>query len=62
MGDTGEQPLASAGAFADFVGRYTELGFTDVVFHHPRTDDPVWNEPEGIVEEIATEVLPGLRS
>jgi len=62
VGDTGERPLAGAGAFADFAGRYAELGFTDVVFHHPRTDDSVWNEPERIVEEIATEVLPRLRS
>jgi alkanesulfonate monooxygenase SsuD/methylene tetrahydromethanopterin reductase-like flavin-dependent oxidoreductase (luciferase family) len=62
IGDTGERPLASVGAFDDFVGRYAELGFTDVVFHHPRPDDPVWDEPESIVEEIASEVLPRLRS
>jgi alkanesulfonate monooxygenase SsuD/methylene tetrahydromethanopterin reductase-like flavin-dependent oxidoreductase (luciferase family) len=62
IGDTGERPLASVGAFDDFVGRYAELGFTDVVFHHPRADDPVWREPGSIVEEIATEVLPRLRS
>jgi hypothetical protein len=62
VGDTGERPLASVGAFDDFVGRYAALGFTDVVFHHPRPDDPVWDEPESIVEEIATEVLPRLRS
>jgi len=62
VGDTGERPLAGVEAFADFVGRYAELGFTDVVFHHPRPDDPVWDEPEGIVEDIATQVLPGLRA
>jgi len=28
------------------------------VFHHPRADDPVWAEPESIVDEIAAEVLP----
>jgi hypothetical protein len=28
------------------------------VFHHPRADDPVRNDPEGIVEDIASEVLP----
>jgi alkanesulfonate monooxygenase SsuD/methylene tetrahydromethanopterin reductase-like flavin-dependent oxidoreductase (luciferase family) len=61
VGQTGEHPLASAGAFEDFAGRYAEIGFTDVVFHHPRTDDPVWNQPEEIVEAIATEVLPRLR-
>ena len=62
VGTTGERPLASVGAFDDFVGRHAALGFTDVVFHHPRPDDPVWNEPAEIVERIATEVLPRLRS
>ena len=61
-GNTDARPLASVSAFRDFVGRYREFGFTDVVFHHPRADDPVWNEPETIVEEIATEVLPDLHS
>jgi alkanesulfonate monooxygenase SsuD/methylene tetrahydromethanopterin reductase-like flavin-dependent oxidoreductase (luciferase family) len=61
-GNTDVRPLASVEAFADFVGRYREFGFTDVVFHHPRPDDPEWNEPEKIVEEIASEVLPSLRS
>lgn len=60
VGATGEKPLASVGAFDDLVGRYESLGFTDVVFHHPRPDDPVWNEPDAIVEEIATQVLPRL--
>jgi alkanesulfonate monooxygenase SsuD/methylene tetrahydromethanopterin reductase-like flavin-dependent oxidoreductase (luciferase family) len=62
VGNTGERPLTSVGAFDDFVGRYAALGFTDVVFHHPRPDDPVWNEPESIVEEIAAEVLPRLHT
>lgn len=58
IGTSEERPLASVAAFADFVGRYTEIGFTDVVFHHPRPDDPVWDEPESIVDEIATHLLP----
>jgi alkanesulfonate monooxygenase SsuD/methylene tetrahydromethanopterin reductase-like flavin-dependent oxidoreductase (luciferase family) len=62
IGDTGERPLASVAAFDDFAGRYAELGFTDLVFHHPRPGDPVWTEPEQIVEDIATEVLPRLQS
>jgi alkanesulfonate monooxygenase SsuD/methylene tetrahydromethanopterin reductase-like flavin-dependent oxidoreductase (luciferase family) len=61
IGNTEERPLASVAAFADFVGRYAELGFTDIVFHHPRPEDPVWNEPEAIVEAIATDVLPRWR-
>jgi alkanesulfonate monooxygenase SsuD/methylene tetrahydromethanopterin reductase-like flavin-dependent oxidoreductase (luciferase family) len=61
IGNTEERPLASVEAFHDFVGRYSELGFHDLVFHHPRPDDPVWNEPDAIVEQIATEVLPRWR-
>jgi alkanesulfonate monooxygenase SsuD/methylene tetrahydromethanopterin reductase-like flavin-dependent oxidoreductase (luciferase family) len=62
IGNTEERPLASAAAFDDFAGRYAAIGFTDLVFHHPRANDPVWNEPESIVDEIATEVLPRRRS
>ncbi len=53
VGNTEARPLASIEAFGRFVERYAELGFTDVVFHLPRTDDPVWNDDLGIVEEIA---------
>ncbi len=62
IGNTEERPLASVSAFDDFVGRYSAIGFTDLVFHHPRADDPVWDEPATIVDEIATEVLPQWRS
>jgi alkanesulfonate monooxygenase SsuD/methylene tetrahydromethanopterin reductase-like flavin-dependent oxidoreductase (luciferase family) len=62
IGNTDERPLASVSAFDDFVGRYQALGFTDLVFHHPRDDDPAWDEPRTIVDEIATEVLPRWRS
>jgi alkanesulfonate monooxygenase SsuD/methylene tetrahydromethanopterin reductase-like flavin-dependent oxidoreductase (luciferase family) len=55
-----ERPLASVQAFADHVGRYADLGFTDVVFHHPREDDPVWTDDPSVVERIASQVLPGL--
>jgi alkanesulfonate monooxygenase SsuD/methylene tetrahydromethanopterin reductase-like flavin-dependent oxidoreductase (luciferase family) len=61
IGNTEERPLASTSAFEDFVGLYAGIGFTDLVFHHPRADDPVWDEPESIVDEIATEVLPHWR-
>jgi alkanesulfonate monooxygenase SsuD/methylene tetrahydromethanopterin reductase-like flavin-dependent oxidoreductase (luciferase family) len=57
IGNTEAKPLASLQAFEEFVGRYAELGFTDVVFHMPRADDPVWNEPPAIVEEIADALL-----
>jgi alkanesulfonate monooxygenase SsuD/methylene tetrahydromethanopterin reductase-like flavin-dependent oxidoreductase (luciferase family) len=61
IGNTDERPLASVGAFVDFAGRCAALGFTDLVFHHPRPGDPVWFEPEEIVEQIAVEALPRLR-
>jgi alkanesulfonate monooxygenase SsuD/methylene tetrahydromethanopterin reductase-like flavin-dependent oxidoreductase (luciferase family) len=54
IGNTEARPLSSVDAFVDFAGRYGELGFTDLVFHHPRADDPVWNEPAEIVEAIAS--------
>ena len=57
IGNTDERPLASVDTFVDFATRYAALGFTDLVFHHPRPDDPVWTEPEAIVDQIA-EVLP----
>ncbi|MEM9038728.1 MAG: LLM class flavin-dependent oxidoreductase [Actinomycetota bacterium] len=51
-GHTDERPLGSVDAFDDCVGRHAELGFTDLVFHHPRDDDPVWNEPPEIVGAV----------
>jgi alkanesulfonate monooxygenase SsuD/methylene tetrahydromethanopterin reductase-like flavin-dependent oxidoreductase (luciferase family) len=61
IGATVHRPLASVNAFADFAGDLAEIGFTDVVFHHPRPDDPAWDEPEAIVESIASDVFPLLR-
>jgi alkanesulfonate monooxygenase SsuD/methylene tetrahydromethanopterin reductase-like flavin-dependent oxidoreductase (luciferase family) len=58
IGNTEEQPLVSVEAFEAFIDRYEEFGFTDVVLHHPRLDDPVWNGAEEIIENIATEILP----
>lgn len=60
-GITEDRPLASVQAFVDFAGKYADLGFTDLVFHHPRPGDPVWIEPEVIVEQVAAEALPALR-
>jgi alkanesulfonate monooxygenase SsuD/methylene tetrahydromethanopterin reductase-like flavin-dependent oxidoreductase (luciferase family) len=62
IGNTDERPLASPAAFTEFADRYAALGFTDLVFHHPRpADDPVWTESEEIVEQLAVDVLPKLR-
>ncbi len=53
IGNTAARPLTSIEAFTDFAGRYGDLGFTDLVFHHPRVDDEIWNDPVEIVDEIA---------
>lgn len=57
IGHTEARPLDSVAAFVDFAGRYEALGFTDLVFHHPRQDDQIWCEPEKIVEQIAAALL-----
>jgi alkanesulfonate monooxygenase SsuD/methylene tetrahydromethanopterin reductase-like flavin-dependent oxidoreductase (luciferase family) len=62
IGNTEERPLASVAAFDDFADHYADIGFTDLVFHHPRPDDPAWDEPEAIVDAIATTVLPRLHA
>lgn len=61
IGNTDARPLADVAAFDDFVERYREIGFTDLVFHHPRPDDPVWNDGEEIVDAIAERFLRGER-
>jgi alkanesulfonate monooxygenase SsuD/methylene tetrahydromethanopterin reductase-like flavin-dependent oxidoreductase (luciferase family) len=62
IGNTEERPLASTAAFDEFVGRYSAIGFTDLVLHHPRADDPVWDEPASVIDDIATDVMPNWRS
>ncbi|WP_238010540.1 LLM class flavin-dependent oxidoreductase [Dactylosporangium sp. AC04546] len=53
IGNTDERPLASLAAFEDFAGRYERLGFTDIVFHDPRPDDPVFTDDPAVVDAIA---------
>ncbi len=48
-----DRPLASVSAFADYVDRYAALGITDIVVHHPRADDPAWDDPPDILDQIA---------
>ncbi|MEO1064132.1 MAG: LLM class flavin-dependent oxidoreductase [Actinomycetota bacterium] len=57
VGNTRERPLASIEAFTEFVERYAALGFTDLVFHDLRPDDPVWNDPPEVIDEIADRFL-----
>lgn len=53
------RPLSSTEAFDEFVTQAAESGFTDIVFHHPRPDDPIWNDPVEVVAEIADRYLEG---
>ncbi|WP_139979787.1 LLM class flavin-dependent oxidoreductase [Nocardioides litoris] len=52
--------LSSRSFFEDVAGRAAELGFTDLVTHWPRDDSPYAGDV-AVLEEVATEVLPGLR-
>jgi alkanesulfonate monooxygenase SsuD/methylene tetrahydromethanopterin reductase-like flavin-dependent oxidoreductase (luciferase family) len=51
-----ERPLASVDAFQDVLGRHAELGFTDLVVHWPRRDEPFRGDRE-VLERIAADVL-----
>ena len=61
-GAEGERPTASVNAFADYVGRYADAGITDIVVHHPRAEDPHWDDPPDVLDEIAHTLLPRLRT
>ena len=56
----GRFALASAAFFEEVVGRAGELGFTDIVTHWPRPDEP-YAGSEAVLEQVAAEVMPGLR-
>jgi alkanesulfonate monooxygenase SsuD/methylene tetrahydromethanopterin reductase-like flavin-dependent oxidoreductase (luciferase family) len=55
-----EHPLASVEAFRDVAGRYGEMGFSDVIVHWPRPDEPFEADID-LLESIAAEI-PALRS
>jgi len=57
VGQSEDRPLASVAEFVDFVGRYAEIGFTDVVFHHPRRGDQQWDDDPEVVDDIAAALL-----
>ena len=50
-----EQPTSSLEAFRDVVGRYSEMGYTDLAIHWPRPSDP-FAADIGILEEIADDL------
>ena len=53
--------LSSVGFFSELVGRAGELGFTDVVTHWPRAEEP-YAASTAVLEAVAAEVLPELRA
>ena len=53
---TDEDPWASIDAFTDFVGRFSEAGVEEFIFQPPPPDQ------FPIVERVATEIIPGLRT
>lgn len=56
----GRTSLSSVEFFTDLVGRAGELGFTDVVTHWPRTEEP-YAASTAVLEAVARDVLPGLK-
>lgn len=52
--------LASVSAFEEMSGRAGELGFTDVITHHPRPDGPYAGDVS-VLEKVASDVIPRLR-
>ena len=50
--------LSSAAYFTHAVGRASELGFSDVITHWPRPDEP-YAGSETVLEEIAAGLRPG---
>lgn len=50
-----ERPLASLQAFRDVAGRCAEQGFTDLVLHWPRPDEPFAADTR-VLDQIAAEL------
>ena len=58
LSNRAERPLADLATFEEFVERYTDLGFTDLVIHDPRPHDPFWDDDPAMIEQIAARFLP----
>ena len=56
-----DRPLADVDTFAEVADRYRAIGITDLVAHHPRAEDPRWDDPPDVLDRIADAVLPDLR-
>ena len=53
-----ERPLASLEAFRDVLGRHAEMGFTDLVVHWPRSEEPFAGD-RVVLERVAAEFSRG---
>jgi len=51
-----ERPLASLEAFRDVAGRYADAGFSDLVVHWPRPDEP-FEADMAVLERVAADAL-----
>ncbi len=51
------RPLADMASFERFHDQCLEWGFTDLVLHDPRPDDPFWNDDPRMVEDVAQRFL-----
>lgn len=58
-GDDGRFALSSVGFFEELAGRAAGLGFTDLVTHWPRPDQPYAGDV-AVLEAVARDVLPSL--
>jgi alkanesulfonate monooxygenase SsuD/methylene tetrahydromethanopterin reductase-like flavin-dependent oxidoreductase (luciferase family) len=52
---------SAADAFAEWVERYRELGFSDFIAWWPSLRSERHEEQEAVLQHVATEVIPGLR-
>lgn len=50
-----ERPLASIEAFRDVVGRYCDMGFSDLAIHWPRSTEP-FAADMAVLENVAAEL------
>lgn len=57
-------PFRSVDGFEEYVGRYRELGFDEVICYWPSEPQTFGRMPEqeAVMERVATDVLPGLRA
>jgi len=64
-GCTPDDPWAAVHAFADFVGRYQEVGINEFILLYPPMTDirgAAGEVDRSLFEHVATEVIPRLRN